>query len=114
MSSKSWLVIRQSSGVARVGDAASEGLRFDQPQAFAFEAVREQPAAATLYDGVDEQPVFVDEIGRYQRVAQRDAAGDHDVLALLLCERTDLRGGVTGENRGVLPVRVGQGRGDDV
>jgi hypothetical protein len=35
-------------------------------------------------------------------------------LARLLLQRTDLLGGVTGEDRGVLPLRVGHGRGDDV
>jgi hypothetical protein len=35
-------------------------------------------------------------------------------VARLLLQRLDLVDGVTGEHRGVLPLRVGHGRGDDV
>src|SRR5919109_3244048 len=48
------------SGVSRVGDASSEGLRFEQRQLGALEAIGKQPAAAALHHGIDEQPVFVD------------------------------------------------------
>ena len=41
-------------GVARVGDAASEGLRFEQLQPRQLEPVGEQPTTAALHDGVDE------------------------------------------------------------
>jgi hypothetical protein len=80
----------------------------------ALESLQKQPTAAALRDGIDEQPILVDHTGREQAVAQRDAAGDHDVLARLLLERTDLLDGVTGEDRGVLLLGVGHGRGDDV
>jgi hypothetical protein len=41
-----------------------------------------------LNEGVDEQPILVDQPGRDQGVAQRDAAGDHDVSARLLLQRS--------------------------
>jgi hypothetical protein len=50
-------------GVSRVRDAASKGLRFEKSQFEALETVREQPAAAALHDGIDEQPIFVDKTG---------------------------------------------------
>jgi hypothetical protein len=93
--------------------ATPEGFPLDQPQ-LRLEILGEQPAAAALHDGVDEQPVLVDQPCLDQRVAERDAARDHDVLARLLLERPHLTSGVTGQDGGVLPPRVRHGRGDDV
>jgi LysM repeat protein len=78
---------RSGTGVARVRDAASKGLGFAQPELGALESLGKQPPAAALHDGIDEQPIRVDQTGPDHGVAQRDAAGDHDVLARLLFER---------------------------
>lgn len=79
-----------------------------------FEALGEEPSAAALHDGVDEQPVLVDQTAFNEGVAQRDASGDHDVLARLVLESLHLLDRIAGHDCGVLPFRVGHGRRDDV
>lgn len=61
---------------------------------------------------MDEEPVLVDEPGLDQRPTEGDAAGDDDVTAVLLLELADPVAPVLAEHGGVLPVRVGEGRGD--
>ena len=87
-----------------VGTRRSEGAASSSFRAGQLEPVGEEPPAAALDRGVDEQPVLIDQPGLDQRVAQRDAAGDDDVLAPLLLQRADLLDGVTGEHGGVLPL----------
>jgi len=63
--------------------------------------------------GIDEQAVLVDEPSLDQGVTQRDAAGDHNVLALLFFQRTDTWHRVSAKDRGVLPLGIGdRGRND--
>ncbi len=54
---------RSGAVVARVRDAASEGLRLEHSQLWAFESVGKQATVAALHDGVDEQPILVDDAG---------------------------------------------------
>ena len=60
--------------VARVGDAADEGLGHEQLEPRQLEAVGEQPAAAALDQGILKQSVLVDEPGSDQGVTRRGRA----------------------------------------
>ena len=66
---KAALPTRSGASVARVGDAASEDLRFEQLQLRQLEPVGEQPPTAAPHHGVDEQPVLIDQSGPDEGVA---------------------------------------------
>jgi hypothetical protein len=70
------------------------------------DAVQQVRALTALHNGIDKQSVLVNQPGLDQRVAQRNAAGDHNVLTLLIFQRPNLLDRVSRENRGVLPLRI--------
>jgi len=65
-------------------------------------------------DGVDGEPVLVDEVVVHQGVDEVRAAGDQDVPAGLLFEIGDLFGDIATEERRVRPLHLLQALGDHV
>jgi hypothetical protein len=92
-------------GVAEVDDVA-ECPALEQSELCKLESLREQPSATTLHNAVDEKSILVDQSSIDQGVAQRNAAGDHDVLTLLLFQRSYLLNWLPRQDRGVLPLRI--------
>jgi hypothetical protein len=83
-------------GVPEVGDAAGERRRFEQSQPRQLEPVRKQATAAALNHRIDQQAVFIDESGFDQCMAESDAAGENNVLTLLLLQRPNVWHWITG------------------
>ena len=53
------LPVSRGGGVAEIGDV-TEAPALEQSKPGNLESIRKQPPAATLYDGIDKQSVFVD------------------------------------------------------
>ena len=68
----------------------------------------EEALAIPLYDGIDEEPVNVDEPGRQQGSDEGCAAGDDDVLAGPPFEGRELLLDRPAQDGGALPVGVGE------
>jgi hypothetical protein len=90
-----WLRISLRGGpVDQEDDARAVRLGLDELQLRHVRRVLEQPAAATHYHRVNEQPVLVDQTGRDETVNQRDAAGNPDLPIHACLQRPDLVGQV--------------------
>jgi tRNA pseudouridine38-40 synthase len=83
--------------------------RFGQPEVGHGEAVREEPFAAAEHDRMHHEAVLVDQVVLRERADQRRAARDEDVAVVALLQPGYLRRQVAGDDRGVVPRRVGQG-----
>ena len=71
-----------------------------------FESVWKEASATALYNGVDEQPILIDKSDLDQGMAERNAAGDHNVQALLILQNPDLLDWIARQDWGVLPLGI--------
>src|SRR5919106_1864307 len=96
-------------------DAGGRWGRADQVEGGGGEAVGEQAVSGAQDERMDREQVLVDEAERAQRLDQRTAAHDVEVVAWALLELGDRRGDVTAEQRRVGPRQgLGQAIGGDV
>src|SRR3954466_6888328 len=84
-------VLRPSAGrlVGEDHDARIDSPRVDEPQLCASSVLSEQALSTAEYDGVDPDPVFVDQIVFDQSLQKRGAAVHFDVLAGFALELGD-------------------------
>src|SRR5438270_6021456 len=87
-------------------DALAELLDVDQVERATAFLVREEPRTRSQHDGVNHEPVHIDQVLAHQRIEELPAAGKQQVLAGLLLELTDRLHEVAAQHRCAAPCRV--------
>src|SRR6185436_9582034 len=76
---------------------------FDELQLRRRRPIREKPPSPSHDEGLDDETVFIDQIGAHQRMDQSRAAIDDDVFARLVFELGDFFDHIFRDDRGFLP-----------